>query len=310
MKVSSKDDLKQDIFNLNGVVAVINTTFTKENQIDYASITRYVENAIESGASGFLVPAMAAELNKLTPEERKFIVKTVVESANKNVPVIGGASADTQNERINYIKELEEIGCKGVLVSIPFENEDKYKNMIREIAQEVHTFLVIQDWDFHGFGIPVNVIVDLFEEVEVFKSLKVEVTPAGKKYSDVLAATGGHLHVSGGWASSQMIEALDRGVHTFMSTIMHQLYKQIFDFHHTGQREKAKEVFQKIVPILAFSHQHVDISIHFNKRFYYKQGIFQTDKVRDPIIPFDDYHKKVADELIEQAIDLQNKISP
>ena len=31
-----------------------------------------------------------------------------------------------------------------------------------------------------------NVIVDLFEEIDVFKSLKVEVTPAGKKYSDVL----------------------------------------------------------------------------------------------------------------------------
>ena len=297
-----------DVFDLNGVVAVINTPFTNDNKIDFDSISRYVENAIKSGASGFLVPAMAAEVNKLKAEERKSIVKTVVDATTKRVPIIGGASADTQEARINYIHGLEDVGCDAVLVSIPFENEDKYKGLIREISQEVNTFLVIQDWDFHGFGIPLNVIVDLFEEIEKFRSLKVEVVPAGKKYSDVLAATGGHLHVSGGWASSQMIEALDRGVHTFMSTIMHNYYKLIFDFHHAGQRERAIEIFQKIVPILAFSHQHVDISIHFNKRFYYKQGIFKTDIARDPIMPFDNFHKKVADELIQLAVELEKQL--
>jgi 4-hydroxy-tetrahydrodipicolinate synthase len=303
----SSDDNPMNIFDLNGVVAVINTPFTIENQIDYPSLTRYVENAIASGVSGFLVPAMASEITKLAPEERKTIVKSVVENVRKRVPVIGGASAPSQRQRVHYIRELESTGCSGVLVSVPFEDGGSYKNLIDEIAREVNTFLVIQDWDFHGYGLPLDIIVDLFDKIEVFKSLKVEVTPAGKKYSDVLAATGGRLHVSGGWASSQMIEALDRGVHTFMSTIMHKLYKKVFDLHHAGKRDKAKELFQKIVPILAFSHQHLDISIHFNKRFYYKQGIFRTDNVRDPVMPFDEYHKKVADELIELAIDLENR---
>ncbi len=240
MKSFIKDNLPHDVKKLNGVIAALNTPFTKDNRIDTESIEAYVEHAIQNGVSGFLVPAMAAEVNKLSSEERRLIVKTVVKAADKNVPIIGGASAATQKERINYINELEEFGCQGVLVSIPFENEDTYKNLIKEIAQEVSTFLVIQDWDFHGFGIPVNVIVDLFEEIDVFKSLKVEVTPAGKKYSDVLEATDGRLHVSGGWASSQMIEALDR--------------------------------------------------------------------VRDPIISFDHYHKKVADELIQQAFDLMDQL--
>ena len=305
MDVFSPDN-PMNVFDLNGIVAVVNTPFTLKNKIDHQSISRYVEHAIASGVSGFLVPAMAAELTKLSPGERKSIVKTVIETAHERVPVIGGASAPSQRERIDYIRELESIGCRGVLVSFPFEDGGSYKNLMDEIAREVNTFLVIQDWDFHGYGIPLDIIVDMFEKIEVFKSLKVEVTPAGKKYSDVLAATGGQLHISGGWASSQMIEALDRGVHTFMSTIMHEFYKQIFDLHHAGKRDKAKEIFQKIVPIFAFSHQHIDISIHFNKRFYYKQEIFRTDNVREPIISFDEYHKKVADELIMLAIDLES----
>lgn len=290
-----------NVFDLTGVVAVINTPFTKDNLIDHESLVRYVESAIKSGVSGFLVPAMAAEVNKLSYGERIAIVETVLKSTNKRVPVIGGASADTQPDRISHINKLESLGCRGVLVSIPFHDKTHYKKLIKEIAAEVSTFLIIQDWDFHGYGIPLDVIIDLFENVEAFKSLKVEVSPAGKKYSDVLQTTGGKLHVSGGWASSQMIEALDRGVHTFMSTIMHKQYKMIYDHHQSGNRNLAKDLFQRIVPILAFSHQHLDISIHFNKRFYYRQGIFKTDRVRDPILPFDQYHKKVADELIDLA---------
>jgi 4-hydroxy-tetrahydrodipicolinate synthase len=296
-----------NVFELNGVVAVVNTPFTDDNKIDHSSVVRYVENAIKSGVSGFLVPAMAAEVHKLSYEERISIVETVLKAANNRVPVIGGASTENQADRINYIEKLESLGCRGVLVSIPFDDKAYYKKLIKEIAAEVSTLLMIQDWDFHGYGIPLDVILDLFENIEVFKSLKVEVTPAGKKYSDVLKATNGQLHVSGGWASSQMIEALDRGVHTFMSTIMHRQYKTIFDHHQSGNRNLAKDLFQRIVPILAFSHQHLDISIHFNKRFYYKQGIFRTDRVRDPILPFDGYHKKVADELIELVIELEKQ---
>jgi len=66
MNFSSGDNRTRDVFNLNGVVAVLNTPFTQENQIDYDSITRYVENAIASAVFGFLVPAMAAEVNKLS----------------------------------------------------------------------------------------------------------------------------------------------------------------------------------------------------------------------------------------------------
>ena len=154
----------KQLLEIKGIISVLNTPFTKENTIDLISLKKNVKIAMKAGIKGFLVPAMAAEVNKLNAEERKSIVKTVVDATTKRVPIIGGASADTQEARIKYIHELEDVGCEAVLVSIPFENKDKYKGLIREIAQEVNTFLVIQDWDFHGFGIPVNVIVDLFEE--------------------------------------------------------------------------------------------------------------------------------------------------
>jgi len=243
----------EKIASLNGVIGVINTPFTNNDKIDKKSLRNYVNYYIDAGVVGFLVPAMAAEVNKLRFEERREIVETVVEENNNRVVMIGGASAVNSEERIKNVKMLNQIGCDGVLANIPFINEDLYIKEVEQVCENDPGFLVLQDWDFQGFGIPVDTIVKIFEINKYFKSFKIEVVPAGIKYTKIIEATNGKLHVSGGWASSQMIEGLDRGVNAFMSTILPQLYREIYKLHHEGHREQAKELFNKLVPILAFS---------------------------------------------------------
>lgn len=293
---------------MNGIIGVINTPFTPQNNIDVDSLNRYVDHSLDCGVVGFLVTAMAAETNKLTIEERETIVQTVVDRVNSRVPVIGGASAKNQTERVDLAQRYNARGVDGILVSIPYEEENLYLELVSGIDKTNPGFLMIQDWDFDGYGIPVPVIQKAFAEFESFECLKVEVVPAGKKYSDVIEATKGKLHVSGGWAGSQMIEALDRGVNAFMPTILHDIYVEIYRLHKTAERDKAKELFYKLLKIIAFSHQHVDISIHFNKLLVHKQGIFSTPDIRQPIIPFDNYHQQVADELIDYAISISKPV--
>lgn len=107
----------------------------------------------------------------------------------------------------------------------------------------------------------------------------------------------------------QMIEALDRGVDAFMPAILHDVYGMIYNLHNLGKREEAKILFHKLLPIISFSHQHLDISIHFNKRLVHRQGIFNTAKVREPILAFDTYHENIADELINDAISSSDNIN-
>jgi 4-hydroxy-tetrahydrodipicolinate synthase len=132
----------------------------------------------------------------------------------------------------------------------------------------------------------------------------VEVVPAGRKYTEVLEATDGRLHVSGGWAVMQMIEALDRGVHAFMPTALHEAYVRIYALHRMGCRDEARTLFNRLLPVLAFSNQHLDISLHFFKRLLHAQGIYATSAVREPVLPFDAYHERVAEELIAYAQNL------
>lgn len=328
---------------LRGIVTVLNTPFTEDDRIDLESLRRNVIRATDAGVAGFLVPALAGEVGQLKQEERVAIVRTVLETVwthrkrqiprgevnlppkkstgqpcngegqakipqDSSVPfrgpwVIGGATAKEGRERLSAAEALLQLGCDGILSWIPYSSDAGYEKDVKELASLKPPFLMLQDWDPSGPGLPINLVRRLFEEVEVFKALKIETMLAGPKYTAVLGATGGRLHVSGGWAVTQMIEALDRGVHAFMPTGMHEIYCEIFRRYDAGNRLGATELFRKILPVLAFSNQHLDLSILFFKRLLWREGTYATPRCRELQHQWDRYQERIADELIQLAME-------
>jgi 4-hydroxy-tetrahydrodipicolinate synthase len=299
--------MSKDLYPLFGIITVLNTPFTRDNQIDLAGFRRHVEVAIEAGVAGFLVPAMASEVSKLSLKERLLLVETALHTSAGRVPVIGGAGETDEDRRLQMVRHLLELGCHNVLLQIPFSSDHQYRSAVMRVADLAPAMIMIQDWDFGGGGLPLDLICRLFDEVESFRCLKIETVPAGPKYSQVIAATDNRLHVSGGWAVSTMIEGLERGVHAFMPTALHEIYCLIYRLFRKGRKQEATDWFYRILPILAFSNQHLDISIHFFKRLLHAQGIYATSLVRDPIIEFDKFHKTEADKLISMAIELMGQ---
>ena len=275
----------KQLYPLFGIVTVLNTPFTAANGLDLDGLRRHVGYALEAGVAGFLIPAMASEVYKLTMEERRVLVETTLDACAGRAEVIGGAGEIDAERRQQVVEDLLRIGCRKVLLQIPFVDEEQYRVDVHRIADLGPDLLMLQDWDFGGGGLPLSMIVRLFEEVEAFRCLKIETIPAGVKYSAVLEATGGRLHVSGGWAVANMLEGLARGVHAFMPTGLHELYTLIYGLYQRGERLAAREWFYKTLPILAFSNQHLDISVHFFKRLLHRQGIYATPHVRAPSLP-------------------------
>lgn len=295
--------------DLQGIITVLNTPFDQHNQVNLGALRQNVESAIGTGVVGFLVPALASEVHKLSAAERYAMVGAVVEQSAGRVAVIGGASADDARQRLDHVRRLKDLGCDGVLVALNSKDgPDVCRRTLDDIARLQPPWLMIQDWDAAGFGLPVDLIVKLFEEFPCFRSLKVEVVPAGIKYSQVRQATGGRLHLAGGWAVSQMIEGLDRGVDAFMPTAMHEIYCRINRLYRAGDRAGAVALFRRVLPVLAFANQHLDISIHFFKRLLWRQGLYPTPAVRQPILPFDDVHEAAADELTVLVMDLISEL--
>lgn len=290
---------------MRGIVTVLNTPYGTAGDVDLDALSRHVAYALDAGVAGFLVPAMAAEVAALSPAERDAMVVTVTEAAAGKVPVIGGASAPSTGERLANARRIAGLGCDVVLASLSTRDAHELADEIGRIADVSGLPVMVQDWDASGGGIPVPAIVAAFEREAAFRYLKVETADAGAKYSRLKAETGGALHVSGGWAVQQLIEALDRGVDAFMPTAMHHSYVTIIDLYRGGDRAAAVEAFRRLLPVLAFSNQNLELSIRFFKRLLWRQSIYPTADVRAGGAVPDEFQMRIMDELVELAIALE-----
>jgi dihydrodipicolinate synthase/N-acetylneuraminate lyase len=286
---------------LEGIAVSLNTPFDDNDRIDFESLEKLIEFHLDEGARGFLVGAQAGEVHQLTLSERIELIRHVRNMTSGRAELVVGASSRDEKAGLAIAELATESDCDGVLIEVParpHEQDHQTLALVKAFDSIGMPLLMIQDLDWVGSGLSVELIGELFDSVRSFRSLKVEVTPAGPKYSAVRNITKGRLHLCGGWASQQMIEGLDRGVSVFMPTAMTRLFVQVMNSYRNGDREQATKWFHLLLPVLAFTRQHLDISIQFHKRLFHKRGVFSTSKVRKHSVPYDNFHQQYGDELI------------
>ena len=298
----------KELLDLIGVIPSMNIPFTEDDHIDIPGLKKHVNYAIESGVVSMMIPVVASEVTMLSPEERREIVRATIEETAGRIPVIGGASAATKEQCLAYAQELIEDGCEGILANIPYENDAQYTDYVHALDDLHPGFLMIQDYDLEGKGVPLDLIVKLYDEVDSFRALKIETKLPGPKFTEALERTGGKLNISGGWSVNQYIEGLDRGVQSMVPTGMHEVYCKVDKLYREGRRDMACKLYNRLQPVLCYSNQDPGISIHFYKRMLWKMGYYATPNIRVKAVEFDDYFKRIADDMIALYLEVSEEV--
>ncbi len=298
-----------DTFRPKGIIGVVQTPFLADGDLDESSLVRLIESAISAGVDGFLAPAVASEVACLTSDERRRIVNRVVELSAGRVPVIAGASAGSVDESVALGQMALAAGVDAFLASVP---EELYRRPIlvpgyfESIASRVDLPLVIQDLQWNGPGLEIACIKELATRIPHLAGFKIETVPAGAKYTQVREALGADVFLAGGWAVAQMIEALDRGVDAMMPECsMIAVYAKIDRLHRTGRRDEAVELFRRLLPVLTFTNQEIRTSIAFFKKLLVRKGLFLSATMRGDSFRWDEYNRRIADELIDDYLTLE-----
>lgn len=293
-----------------GIVPSLNTPFTADGAVDTEAYGRLIDYVIAAGCAGALLPAVAGEVGSLTRAERERLIEAAASRNAGRIPLIVGASAASWPESLALARHAGQAGAAAIL----WQPEagltgNALEKGLAALGEAGPGPVVLQDLDWRGGGIALEVIVRLFERVPAFAGIKVETVPAGPKYSAILAATEGRLHVSGGWAVSQMMDALKRGVHAFMPTGMEPIYCEIHRRHRAGRPEEARALFEAILPILAFANQHIEVSIRFFKALRKAAGVFPTDACRPGVAALDAIQTEESRRLVERALEIERKLT-
>ncbi len=294
---------------LRGIVPSMNTPFLADGSVDLDGIRRSVDVVVQAGVAGMLILAVAAETASLTLTEKRLVAQTFLAHTAGRVPVIVGCSSAEQADRVALAAMAREFGAQIMLCQAPAGlGGQALVAQMGALAQVGPPMLMVQDLDFVGPGLALDDILLLRQDLPAFQCLKIEVALPGPKYSAVLAATQGALHVSGGWAAAQMLEALHRGVHAFIPTAMDAIYVAIYRRFQAGDLAGARALHEQLTPVLAFSNQHLDTSIRFFKHLRHREGIFSTPLCRAGVRSLDEHQMRELELNVDRVLAMQGQL--
>lgn len=103
-----------------GIIPSLVTPFTKSDAVDEKGVRWLCRNAIDKGVHSIICVGSLGEFPCLTDDERRSVIKAVVDEANGEVPIIAGVGAASTKLAISMAREAANIGVEMVLVLPPF----------------------------------------------------------------------------------------------------------------------------------------------------------------------------------------------
>src|SRR3954468_23419582 len=98
-----------------GILPAVTTPFDPADRVDVAALKANVEALLEAGVHGFVATGTMGEAGSLTTEERRTVVRAVVEAAGGRVPVVAGVSSGSARQSLAYAADAAAAGADAIM---------------------------------------------------------------------------------------------------------------------------------------------------------------------------------------------------
>lgn len=155
------------MFKPQGIISPHITPFTKNGDIDEVALRKNVDFWIEGGVHGLATCASNGEAVYMNSEERKQVLKVVLDQASGRVPVIAGTGAPGTRDAIAQTREAKDLGVDAVLVVTPYFFSPKQEEILeyyKDIAEAVDIPIILYNVPkFTGVNMEPWVVAQLAE---------------------------------------------------------------------------------------------------------------------------------------------------
>jgi 4-hydroxy-tetrahydrodipicolinate synthase len=109
------------MFKPEGILPALVTPFTDDGKsVDEERLRTLVNHCIELGVHGVVPCGTTGEFVNLTTEEKKKVIKTVIDEVNGRVRVVAGTGASGTNEALEMTKYAKDAGADAALIVTPY----------------------------------------------------------------------------------------------------------------------------------------------------------------------------------------------
>ncbi len=237
----------------SGSIVALVTPF-KEGKIDWESLEGLVEFHIKNGTHGIVPCGTTGESATLSHQEHDDVIKAVVKSVNKRLPVIAGTGSNSTQEAIELTRGAEKAGADGALLISPYYNRPTQEGIYqhyKKVAASVGIPLIVYNIPARtGSKIEPETLARL-SEIENIAGVK-EATGSVDQAIDVIRLCGDRLAVYSG-EDSLTFSLMALGGKGVISTVANIVPKEMSDLAEAclqGDWEKGRKLQLKLVPLI------------------------------------------------------------
>lgn len=107
------------MFRPSGSWVAMPTPYGKNGEVDFGAFKLLIDRQIQYGTSELFVLGSAGETTLLSLEEKKSIVRNVIDMTRGRIPVFFNASALRTEDSVSFAKFCEAEGADGVIFTVP-----------------------------------------------------------------------------------------------------------------------------------------------------------------------------------------------
>ena len=236
-----------------GSMVALVTPFN-DGKVDWQSLENLIEFHIQNGTRGIVPCGTTGESATLSHEEHDAVVKTVINTVNKRVPVIAGTGSNSTAEAVRLTRAAEKSGADGALMISPYYNRPTQEGIYqhyRKVASEVGIPIIVYNIPGRtGSKIEPETLARL-AEIDNIAGVK-EATGSVDQAIDVIRLCGDRLAVYSG-EDSLIFSLMALGGKGVISTVANVAPKQTADLAEAclkGDWESGRALQFKLVPLI------------------------------------------------------------
>lgn len=289
----------------SGIFHILATPFREDGALDTTGFPRLIESVLSTGVNGLTILGIAGEAHRLTDEERRRVVETVVKETRGRVPVAVGISASGTHLATAFARMAGEHGADALMVAPPtgLKNLDAVAEHYRIVAAATGLPLVLQDEPVTTqVNMPAPFIAQVCAEIAQIQAVKLEEPPTLPKITRLRALFGDRVAIFGGLGGVYFFEELSRGADGAMTGFPYpEALRAIREHFVAGRRDEARALFYRWLPLIRYESQPgatPGTAVGIRKEILRRRGWIASALVRPPTPALDAATQTELDELL------------
>lgn len=268
----------------NGVFPILITPFDDVGDVDLISFDRIIRFMQKVGVNGVTILGVLGESNRMTDAERESLIKTAIDAAEGQLPIVVGTSHSGTQATIQLSQMAEKLGAHSVMITPsrePVPNEQRIFEYIQHIANAINLPIVLQD---HPASTQVHMstplMLRMISEIPQIACIKEEATPTPPKITALRNGMDRSVPILTGLGALYGRFDLERGTDGFMTGFAFP--EILMAMVHAAKEERwgdLQKIYAQHLPLIVYEQQP---GVAIRKDIFRLRGLIQSSHVRHP----------------------------